>query len=155
MSASTRWLAVVAGVIALAVVAGVIVSLTAGDEKAYPPGSPERAVQDYLHAVADRDVTLATSFLSDELVARCSTVSRDVIANRSSSGLRASLERVTTRGETAEVHVRITETYGDGPFGSNESSQTVVFTLLRSGDEWRITEQPWPLYCPTVPVLTK
>ena len=155
MSASTRWLAVVTAVIAVAVLAGIAVTLAAGGERAYPEGSPERAVQDYLHAVGDRDATTATSFLSPELAARCSTTAREPIANRGSSGLRATLDRATTRGETAEVHVRITETYGSGPFGANESNQTVVFMLARTGGQWRITEPPWPLYCPPVPVPAK
>ena len=148
MSASTRWLAIVAAVIAVAVFAGVIVTLTAGGAETYPEGSPERAVQDYLRAVGDREATTAISFLSPELAARCSTTAREPIANRGSSGLRATLDRATTRGETAEVHVRITETYGSGPFGANESSQTVVFILARTDGQWRITEPAWPLYCP-------
>lgn len=155
MSTSARWLVIVAVVIAIAVLAGIAVTLGTGGERTYPDGSAERTVQDYLHAVSDRDVTAATSLLSTELVARCSAMAREPIANRGSSGLRATLDRAVTRGETAEVHVRITETFGAGPFGSNDSSQTVVFVLGRAGGQWHITEPPWPLYCPPAPAPAK
>ncbi len=46
------------------------------------------------------------------------------------------------------MQVRVTETYGSGPFSSNESNQTVVFNLARTDGQWRITEPAWPLYCP-------
>ncbi|MBM4410592.1 MAG: hypothetical protein FJ037_04580 [Chloroflexi bacterium] len=155
MSASTRWLAILAAVIAVAVFAGILVTMGAGGADTYPEGSPERAVQDYLRAVGDREATTALSFISPELAARCSTTSREPIASRGSSGLRATLDRATTRGETAEVHVLITETYGSGPFGANESNQTAVFILARTDGQWRFTEPPWPLHCPPVAVPAK
>ncbi|TAK81087.1 MAG: hypothetical protein EPO16_00295 [Dehalococcoidia bacterium] len=155
MSNSTRWLAGIGAAILLAVVAGLVITVTTGRETTYPEGTPERVVQDYLHAVSDRDATAATSFLSPELAARCSTTYRDPIVNRS-AGLRATLDRATVRGDKAEVQVRITETYGAGPFGSNESTQNVAFNLTKSDAGWRISEAAWPLYCPpSVPAPVK
>lgn len=148
LSNSTRWLAGIGGAILLAVAVGLVVTATAGREATYAEGTPERVVQDYLHAVSDRDAGAAMSFLSSELAARCNTTFRDPIVNRSAS-LRATLDRATVRSDTAEVHVRITETYGTGPFGANESTQTVVFSLAKSDGEWRIAESAWPLYCPS------
>jgi len=147
VSTSTRWL-VGTGVVLAALVAGaLLLTVVMGGETVYPEGTPERVVQEYLHAVSDREVGPATSFLTDELAARCATTYRDPIVNRTAS-LRATLDKATTRGDSAEVHVRITETYGSGPFGSNESTQTVVFMLTKVTDAWRISESPWPLYCP-------
>lgn len=149
MSASTRWLLIVGAVIAAAVLVGVVVTATAGDADTYPDGSPERAVQDYLQAVRDRDVTSAIAFLAPDLAERCSPTYREPITDRGATGLRATLDRATVRGEIAEVHVRITETYGGGPFGANESTMTVVFILERMDGRWLFTEPPWPLYCPS------
>lgn len=154
MSSSTRWLVGIGAAIFLAVVAGLLITVTTGREATYSEGTPERVVQDYLHAVSDRDASAAMSFLSSELAARCTNTFRDPIVNRSAS-LRATLDRATVRGDTAEVHVRITETYGTGPFGANESTQTVVFSLAKSDGGWRIAESAWPLYCPPQPALPR
>lgn len=148
MSASTRWLAVVATVIAVTVLAGIAVTLAAGGAETYAEGTPERTVQDYLRAVSDRDATAANSLLASDLAKRCSSFGHDPIANRGGNALRATLDRAVVRGETADVHVRITETYGSGPFSSSESNPTVVFNLARTEGQWRITEPAWPLYCP-------
>jgi len=137
MSAATRWLAIVGAVIAVAVLAGIVVTVTAGDADSYPEGSPERTVQDYLQAVRDRDATAVVAFLAPALAQRCSSAYRDPIINRA-----------TTRGETAEVHVRITKSYGGGPFGSNESTMTTVFILTSTDGRWLFSEAPWPLFCP-------
>jgi len=147
MSGSTRWLIVVGAVLSVLVAAALAFTALLGHETAYPDGTPERVVQQYLHAVSDHDVGAATSFLTADLAARCETTYRDPIVNRTSS-LRATLDRAVTRDDTAEVHVRITETYGAGPFGSNESVQTVVFILARVDGAWRLSESPWPMYCP-------
>lgn len=148
MSASTRWLAIVATVIAATVLVGIAVTLVAGGAETYPDGTPERTVQDYLRAISDRDATTANSFLAADLAERCAPYHRDLITNRSGTALRATLDRATVRGETADVRVRITETNGSGPFGSDESYQNVVFNLARTDGQWRITEPAWPLYCP-------
>lgn len=148
MSAATRWLAIVGAVIAVAVLAGIVVTVTAGDADSYPEGSPERTVQDYLQAVRDRDATAVVAFLAPALAQRCSSAYRDPIINRGTNGLRATLDRATTRGETAEVHVRITKSYGGGPFGSNESTMTTVFILTSTDGRWLFSEGPWPLFCP-------
>ncbi len=60
MSASIRWLAIVAAVVAVTVVAGIAVTLAAGGAESYAEGTPERTVQDYLHAISDRDPTKQT-----------------------------------------------------------------------------------------------
>ena len=152
MSASTRWLAGVAVVVVLVLAAGIGAAALGGRAPQYAEGSPERAVQDYLAAVGDRDSTAAQTFFSAELRSRCRDYPRDMISRQSRQGLRATLERTTVHGDTAEVRVRITESYGDAPFNSNESSHTEVFALVREDGQWRFTDSPWPLYCPVRPV---
>src|SRR5262245_13840103 len=109
MTASTRWLAGVAAVVILAVVLGLGVAVQGNRAPSYAEGTPERAVQDYLAAIGDRDATAGMRFFSTELQARCRDYPRDAISRQSRQGLRATLERTTIHGDTAEVRVRITE----------------------------------------------
>lgn len=148
MTGSSRWLAIVAGGIALAVIAGIAVTVVAGGERRYAEGTPERTVQDYLRAVNDHDATAALAFLSPAATAQCADLPRDSITNRGSSSIRATLDRTTLRDTTAEVRVRITESYGSsGPFGNGESTMTQTFTLVQAQGQWRFSDAPWPLYC--------
>jgi hypothetical protein len=153
MTASNRWLVIVAGVIAIAVVAGIAVTTLAAGERTYPEGSPERTVQDYLRAVSKRDVLGATSYLTPELQTRCEKTPRDAIMNRTSTSIRATLDRATIRADRqAEVHVRLTEAYNaDSPFSDGGVTSTQVFLLTQSGGQWRFGDPPWPLYCPEPP----
>ncbi len=149
MSASNRWLAIVGAGIALAVIAGIAVTSFAQGERLYAEGSPERTVQDYLHAVSDRDASKATSYLAPELATRCEQTPRDGITNRSTTSMRATLDRTTYRGDRqAEVQVRLTESYNDSPFSGGNSTYTQVFVLTQVSAGWRFSESPWPLYCP-------
>ena len=149
MATSTRWLAIVAAAIVIAVVGGIAVNTLAGGERAYAPGTPERAVQDYLRAVSDRDATAAFTFLAPDLLAKCEPKPRESITGRTSNNLRATLDRAVTREGVADVRVRLTESYSsDGPFGSGDNSFTQAFVLQQVGGQWRFTEAPWPIYCP-------
>ena len=55
------------------------------------------------------------------------------------------------RAETTDVSVSITERYGGGLFG-NESTFEQVFPLTQEDGAWRLTEAPWPLWCPAEPI---
>lgn len=152
MTASNRWLVMVGATIALVVVAGIAVTVVAGGERRYAEGTPERLVQDYLRAVSDRDTMLAYTYLTPDLAKRCENGARDGIASRGNSTFRATLEKATVRGDRAEVRARITQTYGtDSPFNSGESTMSQAFQLVRVGGAWRLSESPWPLYCPPPP----
>lgn len=155
MTASNRWLVIIGTAIASAVVVGIAVTMLASGERHYAEGTPERAVQDYLRAVADRDTTAALTYLAPDLAARCEPRPRESISSRSANSLRATLDRSTVRDATAEVRVRVTESYNsDGPFGGSDSSFTQVFVLKQVGGQWRFSEAPWPLSwldCPPHP----
>lgn len=151
MSGSTRWLLGVLVGVGVIAAAGVVVAMGTR-APSYPADSPEYAVQQYVAAVADRDATKAMSYLSSELVARCDTIPRESITNRGRTSVRATLLDVTRRDNTAVVRVRITESYGDAPFGGGESNMEQSFELTRTADGWRFSEAPWPLYCPPKPV---
>ena len=151
MSGSTRWLVGVLVVVGLLVVVGVVAAM-GSQPRTYAEDSPEYTVQQYVRAVADRDTTKALSYMSADLIARCDSLPRDPISNRGSSNIRATLDEVTRRDTTAVVRVRITESYGEAPFGGGESNQDVTFELMQASDGWWFTEAPWPLYCPPKPV---
>jgi len=146
---STRWLVLAAVVVALVIAAGVAASVMGGSARTYPDGSPERAVQQYLQAVAANDATRALEFLSTDLAKRCADTPRDAISNRGRQSVRATLEETTLRDGTASVRVTLIESYGDAPFGGDESNFSTVFELRQEGGAWRFSQSPWPLYCPT------
>lgn len=146
MSPSTRWLVAVAAVVAIAVVAGTLISVASDDEQDFAAGTPERAVQDYLRAIAERDVPAVEGFISAELHDRCGDVPRDIV-QRNDYRFRAALEDTVVRADVTEIHVALTETYGSPPFGGGESTWTVIFELAQEDGAWRFTETPWPLYC--------
>ena len=123
------------------------VAVIAGGEDEFPVDSPEGTVQRYLRAVADRDTTTAYSLLTPELEQRCATLPKEVITRRGEADFRAALEGRVERGSTTEVHVRLTERQGGGPFSDNEWTQSLVFMLQRQDGGWRFVEPPWPLSC--------
>jgi hypothetical protein len=150
VSGSTRWLLLAAVVVVLVIAAGVGASVTGGGARTYPEGSPERAVQQYLQAVAENDAARATEFLSADLAKRCVDYPRDAISNRGRQSVRATLEETTLRNGTASVRVTLIESYGSDPFGGGESTFSTVFDLRQEGGAWRFSQSPWPLYCPAV-----
>jgi hypothetical protein len=153
VSTSTRWLAAVAAAIALIVALAVAATMVAGGERTFQEGTPERTVQRYLAAVADRDATAAASFLSTELAQRCDSFVQDMITNRGSGTIRATLDETVLRdGGAVQVRVQLTEAYGGGPFDSGESARPVMFDLTQEDGNWRFTPAPWPMYCPLAPV---
>ena len=152
MSGSTRWLLLAAVVVVLVIGAGVAASMMGGTARTYPEGSPERAVQQYLQAVASNDGPRAFEFLSTDLAKRCAGYPREGISNRGRQSVRATLEQTTTRGDTATVRVTLIESYGNDPFGGGESNFSQVFELRQEGGQWRFSQPPWPIYCPSVPV---
>jgi hypothetical protein len=153
MSASTRWLVGIGVAVVAIVLVGVAVAATGGRVRAFPDGSPERTVQLYLEAVSDGDEDAALEYLSADLQRQCEDlVSRGgPISYQGRDGVHAALEEATVRDGLARVQVRLTETYGDPPFGGGESTHTQEFELRQFDGEWRFVESPWPLYCPVVP----
>lgn len=147
MSTSTRWLVGVGAAIAVASALAVVVALTVGGEEAFPEGTPERAVQLYLQAVADRDAATALDFISPALLDECGTIPRDAITSRGNARFRAALDETVPHDARVEVYVTISESYGDPPFGGGESTWPLVLELTDEDGVWRFTQVPWPLYC--------
>ncbi|WP_372592850.1 hypothetical protein [Actinotalea sp.] len=130
----------VAGVVVLAVVAGVLAatrSVSAGD-----PATPSGAVQAYLQSVADGSVDEAAALLAPESSCTVEDLTRAYLP----SSLRAVLGSVSVDGDSAVVTVQITEGAGDDPFSSGGYSHDERFVLVRSGADWSLSGAPWPMY---------
>lgn len=141
----------IAVVLAMLLAVSALVAALFREEDRFDEGTPERAVQEYLKAVEDKDATAAFSFLSPALVARCGSPPREAVTQRGSAAIRAVLEKTVPRGATAAVHVSLTETFRDTPFVASDTDQSLVFELAQVEGEWEFAEMPWPFsyYCPS------
>ncbi|AXH95398.1 hypothetical protein DV701_03990 [Ornithinimicrobium avium] len=134
----------VAVLVVLAVVAGVLAATRPGPD--LPPGSPEATVQDYLSLVHDGDLEAAAELLDP---AGACTV-EDLHQGYGDPGARMVLRDSRVEGDRASV--RIAFVYTDGPFGADGWESDERFQLVRDGDRWVITGEPWPMYvCPSTP----
>lgn len=137
-----RILAIVVG--AMVVLAAVVVVLSANRSTAQlEPGSPEAAVQTYLTGVTEGDYAAAADVLDP--AGSCDVDDLDRAGRLESA--RAYLVDSQVDGDTARVSVEVTVPEGGGgPFDTTDYSETHSFRLTRSGDDWRLTGTPWPLY---------
>lgn len=134
--------------VALAVL--VVVAIVAGTRPAtqLDPATPEGTVQAYAQAAIDDDREAARALLHPDVLAECPQAPQWY--SRPGSIRLAILDTEIT-GDRARVDVKVTETYGNGPFGGGESSWDDVFNLETDGGEWRVRTAPWPfLDCPGV-----
>ena len=134
---------VVVGVIAALVVLGFLAVLNqSGGPAVYDPGTPQATVQSYFQALTDGQSDDALEFVDPEL--GCDH-------NRFGPSVRVSrvvLESVTYSddGTEASVRVQVTETWGDGLFGPDESTFNTTIHLVETADGWLISDSPWPFF---------
>jgi len=152
---SSKWLAGIAAVVVVLIVASVAVALTVGREtpQSLPESEPEGVVQRYIQAVQDQDYRLAHSYLSERLKDFCTEehlrVSSRWFAERSGEGRIALVGTDTLRDGRREVQVRITDVNISPPFGVNEYSHEERYLLTQANGQWRLDEPPWPVgWCP-------
>lgn len=118
----------------------------------FDPTTPQGAVQGYFRAVLDENAGLAFTYLADDIGRKCP---RGELRHVTPPSARVLFRRTEITGDTARVDVRITETYGEGPFaelppeGGSATFDETVFLELHD-DRWLISESPWPIhtYCP-------
>jgi hypothetical protein len=147
-SASVRWLAGVGVALVVIVVLSLAVALIGRGERTYAEDTPEGTVQRYLRAVLDRDAEAALGYWSPELQERCEQTEM-TSQFRQARDFRASLRGTREVGDFTEVDVRITERWGNDPFGGGSYTHQQLITLQEINGEWRITEPAWPIYwCP-------
>lgn len=143
------WLIGAAAILAVLLIASIVLALTSRETE-FPPGTPERAVQDLLRATENDNIEAAYGMLSADLLEKCQL--KDY-ADRSyrfddDRDIRATLREAKIIDGVTFVEVRITEFYGGGPFDSGESSYNRRYALRQEDGEWKFTEYPWPYdYC--------
>lgn len=131
---------IVAGIVVLAAIAGVVAALRpVGD---FEPGTPEATVQDYIQAVMDGDTESAAGLFASGSSCDADDIDRD----RTDQPARVGLRSTDVEDGTAQVEVEIVFSSAGGPFDTYEYSQEETFELVREGDRWLITDEPWPMF---------
>jgi hypothetical protein len=140
MARPNRFLLILlAAVAVVAVVAGVLAATR--PVPTYDRATPEGAVQAYLTAVVDRDHDEAVRFLAPG--SPCSAV--DLDRAYLPDGVRIVLRDTHVTGDTARVEVGVAVSSG-GVFNDSEYTEDHTFRLTRTGADWRISGEPWPMY---------
>jgi hypothetical protein len=136
---ANRILLAAVGAIVLTVLLAALFATQRTDAE-YPSGTPVGVVQSYLTAIADHDTSTAFELLADST--HCTFY--DLASAHLPDSFRADLGEHTQSATTARVTVRITES-DDDPFGTGWEHDE-AFTLVREGDQWRLSGDPWPLW---------
>jgi hypothetical protein len=139
ISRPNRVLVVVVAAIALVAVAAAV--LTARRATTYGAGTPEGVVQRYVTAVVDGDHQSAAALLSPQSPCTIGDLDR----SRVPEGARVTLLSTRVTGATAQVEIEVVAASGD-LFGGDGFSDRHTLRLARSGTDWRIVGEPWPLY---------
>ena len=136
--------------IAVGVLVVLAVAFTFVERPRLDPDTPEGVVQRYLQAVVEGRQSVARSYLSDRLQDECDSrfpryLSRDAYR----------IEWVDTVVDGSEARVYVLVAEDDlGVFGSYYEFDA-GFTLWESADGWRITDQEWPWYECSEPMLDR
>lgn len=143
-SAGRSFLLLVAGA-AVLLIAGVLVAVIASrsSETVYPAGTPQHAVATYLRLLQTGNVDRAygmTAFRSHD---PSRAEFHQIWDGWSSSSHRVVLVRMRESGGTAAVTVDATSFAAD-PFGSEDQTNRVTFTLVQRGRSWLITGPAYP-----------
>jgi hypothetical protein len=137
-SRAVLWVAASAFLVIIVMAAVVAVTRS---PSAFDAGTPEAAAQSYLQALLDGDERAAHAYLSEELQAACTlTELRNTWMPES---VRITLTETTLLDGTAEVDLIVIEGSTD-PFGGG-GTYDVTLVLDHAGDEWIISEPPWPI----------
>jgi hypothetical protein len=139
-------LAIIAGLVAVAL----LVVFFRGQPELLAENTPAGVVQRYAAAVLNNDGAAAARFTTD---GRSGTGQPDrpcLPADRPETGtLRVTLASTVEHAGTADVHVVLVTSYGNGPFGNPEYETEAVFGLERVNGNWLVATAPWQLtICP-------
>jgi hypothetical protein len=139
--------AIAIGIGAIVVVAVVTVA-AAGPSGAtsLQPGTPEAVIQEYLHALDDRDTEAAYAFFSesvqDEVSLEDFERSIDEFGAYDAGTERTVyFDETEVTGDSAEVYLTVEETFpGDAGFGIPPFTLPVEIPMVNESGEWRIDE---------------
>ena len=137
-------LMVIGGVAIVLIAVAIVVAVQPPVE--LDPTTPEGTAQGYYQAILDGDEDLALSYLNEDLAARCPT---HELGYFTPDGARVVIAETEIDGDEARVDVVVTETWGDGAFGSGSRTFDETLVMTRNGDTWVISRMPWPvaMYC--------
>lgn len=143
-------LAIVLGLVALLIIAGVAIGLSRQAAPLLPADTPGGTVQRFYVAIQQQDYDAAYALLSATLPDR-PTQDKFVAYNlgqsssrREQQDTRVSIKDAQISGSMAVVVVGITHYYNSGPFGgSNQWTAEETFDLQQEGAAWRITGLPY------------
>lgn len=135
----SRVLAIMVGLVVLVVVLVVVLAANRS-VTGHDLSTPEGVVQAYVAAVVDGDSDQAAGLLSDD--SPCGVGDLD-------GAYVPELDRVVlldsdVDGDSASVDIETV--VAEGPFGAFDFTERHTLRLERSGTDWRIAGQPWPLY---------
>lgn len=140
MTRANRVVAVVVGVVVVvAVVAAVFASRRPVAQ--FQRGTPEWTVQAYIESLLKGDTDGAAAYLASD--SECDAQDLDEV--RMADSTRVVLDDSRVEGDSARVAVEVAISSG-GPLDGSEYRESHTFRLSRSGQEWRLTGVPWPLY---------
>ncbi len=150
-SAPSLWLILVGAFAALLVIVSIVLNLVLDNsDDLLPEDTPEGAVQRYLRAIVDDDVSEAYAYVSASLQGTCTL--QHFIQTTEYQRSRDLAARVTSTIDVDGkklVSVEITEPDSGGLFGGGRYSYTVSFTLSLEDGAWQMSEPPWPMSgCP-------
>ncbi len=113
-----------------------------GGPAVYDPGTPQATVQSYFLALTEGDNNEALDFVDPDLGCDHTRFGPTVTVDR------VVLESVTYNddGTEASVNVQVTESWGSGLFGPDESTFNTTIDLTEIDGDWLITESPWPYF---------
>ena len=140
-----RILAIIAGVVIIAVIVATVFSSTRSIVTP-KPGTPEASVQGYLTAVFAGKNTDAAEFLAPGSGCKVSDLDRAYITKNA----RVDLLKAEVDGESAQVWIRVEIPSSD--LFENSMTEDHILRLSRVNERWLLTDIPWPLYnCEVLP----
>ena len=140
------WLIGGGALMAVLLVSSVAVTLLRGETE-FDPGSPEYAVQQYIHSLGESDYEVAHGWLSPDLRERCpvETLFEELSSSRTRiEGARITLSDVETLGQTTYVTIGVSYPSDGGILGPDEREFTRGYGLQTFGDGWRVSKTRWP-----------
>lgn len=135
-----RSLVLIAGITAALVVVTIVLAFTLGDREptTFDPGTPERAVQDYIQALHKGDFEAAYALLAADYqrtVSLSDFLERERFQFRSEFAAdRVTIDDVNISGETARLRLQLRYISDDGD--GYESKTSVL--LVREDGAWRL-----------------
>ena len=149
MNSSRRWLVIFAVVIGVLVIATVcLVLLTKGHKVTLlPENTPQGTVQRYLIALQNGDYQQAYTYLHIEQSGKDLTYNDWLnslpVYQSTQSAWKATLGKITQNADNATVEVTIDTFHSGGVLSGSQSSQPILFQLIKTGNSWFITSPPY------------